>query len=264
MWQPAIVARANDRGLPSVVTDPRTVDDDPSIVHRRAGGNVDGGRLGGNDVDLLVGDRSVEEDRRRLDGIIEEFGNGFDALRNIGPSVTVFGSARFDEGHRYYRLARATAAAFGEAGFAILTGGGPGVMEAANRGARDVGARSIGCTIDLPNEQPTNAYVDSVVEFRHFFARKVMLVRYSQAFVLMPGGFGTLDEVFETATLIQTGKILGFPMVLMGVEFWQPITHFVTASMIREATIDPTDRDLFFATDDPDVAVQHVLARLSG
>lgn len=216
-----------------------------------------------NDVDLLHGDRSADEDRQRLAAILEEFRTGFDALRNIGPCVTVFGSARFGEDHRYYRLARTTAARFGEAGFAIMTGGGPGVMEAANRGASDVGAHSIGCAIELPREQRTNRYIDQVIEFRHFYARKVMLVRYSQAFVLMPGGFGTLDEVFETATLIQTGKILGFPMVLMGVEFWEPITHFVTESMIRESTIDPEDRELFVSTDDPDEAVRYVLAQLS-
>ena len=220
--------------------------------------------MGQNDIDLLHGDRSAEEDDRRLARILDEFRTGFDTLRNIGPCVTFFGSARFGEEHRYYQLARTTAARFGEAGFAIMTGGGPGVMEAANRGATDAGAQSIGCAIELPNEQRTNRYVDHVIDFRHFYARKVMLVRYSQAFVLMPGGFGTLDEVFETATLIQTGKILGFPMVLMGVEFWEPITHFVTESMIREATIDPEDRELFFATDDPDEAVRRVIARLSG
>ena len=239
------------------------MDDGVSQTSQRVGGSVTERRPGQNDVDLLHGDRSTEEDRDRLEGILEEFRTGFDALRNIGPCVTFFGSARFGEEHQYYRLARATAAAFGGAGFAIMTGGGPGVMEAANRGATDVGALSIGCAIDLPREQATNGYVDQVIDFRHFYARKVMLVRYSQAFVLMPGGFGTLDEVFETATLIQTGKILSFPMVLMGVEFWEPITHFVTESLIREATIDAEDRELFYLTDDPDEAVGYVLARLS-
>jgi len=214
------------------------------------------------DLVLRQGDRSREADDARLEVIAEEFRTGFEALRDLGPCVTVFGSARFEEDHRYYRLARRAAASFGEAGFAVMTGGGPGVMEAANRGARDVGALSLGCTIALPNEQTSNPYIDREIRFRHFFARKVMLVRYSQAFVLMPGGFGTLDEVFETATLMQTGIMLDFPLVLMGTGFWNPITHFVTESLLAETTIDEADRRYFYATDEPEAAVDHVTSRL--
>lgn len=215
------------------------------------------------DLELLrPSDRSPGADAERISEITSQFTLGFDALREVGRCVTVFGSARFEPGHRYYELARATGAAFAEAGFAVMTGGGPGIMEAANRGASEAGGRSIGCTIELPFEQGGNPYVDTEVEFHHFFARKVMLVRYAQAFVMMPGGFGTLDELFETATLIQTGKMRGFPMVLMGTEFWDPITEFVTQSLIAEETINPEDRDLFGATDDPDEAVALVRSKL--
>lgn len=207
---------------------------------------------------LRNGDRTTDADAERLAQITAEFERGFDALRDVGPCVTIFGSARFDENHRYYDLTRRTAAAFGSAGFAVMSGGGPGAMEAANRGAREVGARSIGCTIELPFERSGNKYMDTEVSFRYFFARKVCLVRYSQAFILMPGGFGTLDEAFETATLIQTGKMPGFPLVLMGTEFWEPITEFVTESLVRVGTVDPEDRDFFYAADDPSVAVRHV------
>ena len=206
--------------------------------------------------------RSAAEDDERVAIIEHQFREGFETLRDLGRCVTIFGSARFDENHRYYRLARATGAAFADAGFAVMTGGGPGIMEAGNRGAFEAGGRSIGCTIELPHEQQGNPYLDTEVSFRHFFARKVVLVRYSQAFIMMPGGFGTLDELFETATLIQTGKMPGFPMVLMGTEFWNPITHFVTESLMAEQTISPGDRDLFVATDDPEEAVALVRSAL--
>lgn len=215
------------------------------------------------DAKLLRGERSEDVDQERLEEIGREFRDGFAAFRDLGPCVTFFGSARFHDDHRYYQLTRRAAKAFGAAGFTIMTGGGPGLMEAANRGARDAGAPSVGCTIELPNEQAGNPYVDRQVGFRHFFARKVMLVRYSQAFLLMPGGFGTLDEVFETATLIQTGKMPGFPLVLMGTDFWRPITRFVTQSLVREGTIDEDDRHHFHATDDPGEAVAYVQSRLN-
>ena len=207
---------------------------------------------------LRNGERSEEADAHRIAEITAQFERGFSALRDVGPCVTIFGSARFSEEHPFYDLTRRTARAFGDAGFAVMSGGGPGVMEAANRGAREAGALSIGCTIELPFEQSGNQYMDIQVPFQYFFARKVCLVRYSQAFILMPGGFGTLDEVFETATLIQTGKMPGFPLVLMGEEFWDPITSFVTDSLVRMETIDPEDRDFFYATDDPADAVRHV------
>lgn len=212
------------------------------------------------DMDLLQGERTIEADQERLDQIQHEFAQGFEALRDLGPCVTVFGSARFTEDHPYYQLARATGAAFGRAGAAVMTGGGPGIMEAANRGAYEAGARSIGCTIELPHEQSGNPYVDTELRFRYFFSRKVMLTRYAQAYILMPGGFGTLDEMFETATLIQTGKMIDFPLVLMGTEFWTPLTEFVN-QLVTEHTIDDSDPEYFFATDDPEAAVEHVRSR---
>lgn len=190
----------------------------------------------------------------RLLRIMAEFVRGFRRLHFIGPCVTVFGSARFEEDHRYYKLTREVAGQIAKNGFTIMTGGGPGVMEAANRGAKDVGGRSIGCNIVLPVEQEPNPYVDDFVTFRYFFIRKVMLVKYSYAFVAMPGGFGTMDEIFETATLIQTGKILDFPLVLMGLDYWQPLIDFVRGRMIPEKTINPEDATRIILTDDPQEA----------
>ncbi|MGH9884839.1 MAG: TIGR00730 family Rossman fold protein, partial [bacterium] len=166
-----------------------------------------------------------------------EFIRGFRALHFAGPCVTIFGSARFKEGTPYYELARQTGRQVGGAGFTVMTGGGPGLMEAANRGARDAGAFSIGCNIELPSEQQPNAYLDRYVLFRHFFVRKVMLVKYSYAFIALPGGFGTLDEVFEVATLIQNQKIQGFPCVLMGLDYWAPLRAFLEGTMIASGTI---------------------------
>jgi uncharacterized protein (TIGR00730 family) len=190
--------------------------------------------------------------------IFVEFIRGFRALHFVGPCVTVFGSARFPENHRYYELARQVGACLARDGFTVMTGGGPGIMEAANRGAREAGGRSIGCNIELPTEQAPNAYLDRWVTFKHFFVRKVMLVKYSYAFIAMPGGFGTLDEVTEAATLIQTGKIAGFPMVLVGIDFWKPLLDFMRETLVREGTIDPADMDLLFVTDSPEVVVAHV------
>jgi uncharacterized protein (TIGR00730 family) len=186
-----------------------------------------------------------------------EFVRGFRALHFVGPCVTVFGSARFREEHRFYDMARRLGGLLARDGFAVMTGGGPGVMEAANRGAKEAGGRSIGCNIDLPHEQTPNAYLDRWVTFRHFFVRKVMLVKYSYAFIAMPGGFGTLDEMTEAATLIQTGKISHFPLVLMGVEFWKPLLDFMRGTLIKEGTIGPGDVD-FYVTDSPEEAAAHV------
>jgi hypothetical protein len=190
--------------------------------------------------------------------IFVEFIRGFRALHFVGPCVTVFGSARFPETHRYYDLARRVGACLARDGFTVMTGGGPGIMEAANRGAKEAGGRSIGCNIELPQEQTPNPYLDRWVTFKHFFVRKVMLVKYSYAFIAMPGGFGTLDEVTEAATLIQTDKIGGFPMVLMGTEFWKPLLDFMHGTLTREGTIDAGDMDLFFVTDSPEEAAAHV------
>jgi hypothetical protein len=169
--------------------------------------------------------------------------------------VTVFGSARFEADHPYYELGREVGARLARRGFAVMTGGGPGIMEAANRGAREAGGRSIGCNIELPHEQRANPYVDHVITFRHFYVRKVMLVKYSYAFIALPGGFGTLDEVFEIATLVQTGKVKEFPIVLVGREYWQPLTGFVRNRLLVEGAIDPGDEQRLQVTDSPEEAV---------
>lgn len=187
--------------------------------------------------------------------IFGEFMKGFRALHFVGPCVTVFGSARFDQTHRYYALAREMGKRIAGMGLTVMTGGGPGVMEAANRGAKEGGGLSLGCNITLPMEQKPNPYLDRWIEFRYFFVRKVMLVKYSQAFVVLPGGFGTLDEVFETATLVQTGKIRHFPIVLMGTEFWRPVIEVLRTRFVGEGTISNHDLDLLTLTDDPEYAV---------
>jgi len=184
-----------------------------------------------------------------------EFLRGFEALDFAGRCVTVFGSARFDEDHAYYQMARNLGRRLAEEGFVVMTGGGPGIMEAANRGAKEAGGLSLGCNIQLPMEQKPNPYLDRFVEFEHFFVRKVMLVKYSCAFVVMPGGFGTLDEMFETLTLIQCHKIDQFPMVAMGTAFWGAIREFVSKSLVAENTISPKDLDLIRVTDSVDDVV---------
>jgi uncharacterized protein (TIGR00730 family) len=190
--------------------------------------------------------------------IFGELMHGFRALHFVGPCVTVFGSARFQEGHPYYALARDVGARLSRAGFTVMTGGGPGVMEAANRGAKDAGGYSVGCNIELPQEQRPNPYLDRWITFRHFFVRKLMLVKYSYAFLALPGGFGTLDEIFEVATLIQTEKIKQFPLVLMGREFWRPLLDFLRTRFVAEATIDPADYDRLLVTDSAEEAVRSV------
>lgn len=204
---------------------------------------------------FLKGSRGRSEELASAGRIFLEFVHGFAALSIQQPCVTIFGSARFSEGHRYYELARKMGRALAEAGFAVITGGGQGIMEAANRGAKEGGGPSIGCTIQLPKEQQPNPYLDRFVQFEHFFVRKVMLVKYSRAFVVMPGGLGTLDEVFEAATLIQTRKIESFPIVAMGGEFWQSMREFIRGTLVAEGTIDPTDLDLVTLTDSVDEAV---------
>jgi uncharacterized protein (TIGR00730 family) len=180
-----------------------------------------------------------------------EFVAGFDALATVGPAVTIFGSARTPRTDPMYGVAVATARRLGRAGFAIITGGGPGIMEAANRGARESKARSIGCGIELPHEQGLNAFVDEAVNFRYFFVRKTMFVKYATAFVIFPGGFGTLDELFEALTLIQTGKIRNFPIILVGCAFWQAMLDWIKASLLTEGKVSPHDLDLMTCTDDP-------------
>jgi uncharacterized protein (TIGR00730 family) len=172
----------------------------------------------------------------------------------------VFGSARFGDGHPTYALARSVGSALAREGFVVMTGGGPGVMEAANRGAKDAGGFSVGCNIILPREQAANAYLDRLVTFRYFFVRKVMLVKYSYGFIALPGGFGTLDEIFETATLVQTGKIRNFPIVLVGSEFWAPLLDFLRSKLLVASTIDAEDLNRLVVTDSAEEAAAHIRA----
>jgi uncharacterized protein (TIGR00730 family) len=210
---------------------------------------------------FLLGPLLRREELAFLWRIFRDLFRGLRALHFLGRCVTVFGSARFPEEHRYYALAREVGRRLAEAGFTVMTGGGPGIMEAANRGAREGGGPSVGCNIELPHEQHPNPYLDLFVEFRYFFVRKVMLVKYSTAFVVMPGGFGTMDEIFETATLIQTGKIRGFPVVLVGKDYWAPLVGFIE-EMVREGTVSAAESHVLTVTDDPEHAVAAVLAAI--
>jgi uncharacterized protein (TIGR00730 family) len=205
---------------------------------------------------FLSGSREHPEELASAGRVFLEFVRGFQRLGTLGRCVTVFGSARFPEEHDYYELARQVGQRLAREGFTVMTGGGPGIMEAANRGAKEAGGLSIGCNVQLPMEQKPNPYLDRFVEFEHFFVRKVMLVKYFQAFIVMPGGFGTLDEVFETATLMQTNKIESFPIVGMGSRFWGSLNTFVQEALLPEGTISPSDLDLFQATDSVDEAVR--------
>lgn len=190
-------------------------------------------------------------DAERIRDIAAEFARGFDALAEVGPAVTVFGSARTPRSHPHYALAREVGACLGGGGYAVITGGGAGLMEAANRGARDVGAKSIGCNIELPREQQLNAYVDIGLRFRHFFARKVMFVRYACAFVICPGGFGTLDEMFEALTLIQTMTIRHFPVILVGDGEWDGLIAWLRSRALADGRIDAADLDVLRVVEHP-------------
>lgn len=206
---------------------------------------------------FLAGPRSRRHELRTVARVAAEFIGGFRRLHFVGPAVTVFGSARTAEGDPDYALARSMGAALSELGFAVITGGGPGIMEAANRGAKDVDGQSIGCTIQLPREQVSNPYLDVAIDFRYFFVRKVMLVKYSYAFVVMPGGFGTVDEWFEALTLIQTAKIHEFPVVVMGVDYWSSIVEQLE-TMVGYGMIARSDLDLLLVTDSVEEAVAHI------
>jgi len=190
--------------------------------------------------------------------VFRELVRGFRVLHFVGPCVTVFGSARFDETHPYYELARRTGAALANAGFTVMTGGGPGVMEAANRGAREAGGGSVGCNIVLPAEQKPNPYLDRFVECRYFFVRKVLLAKYSYAFIAAPGGFGTLDELAEVLVLIQTHKMKAFPVVLLGAEYCTGLVGFFRETLLARSTISHEDLDRLIITDDPDEAAQAI------
>jgi uncharacterized protein (TIGR00730 family) len=201
----------------------------------------------------------TRSDPWRVMRITSEFVEGFDALSDVQKGVTIFGSARTGPDDEMYTAARETARLLAEQGFAILTGAGPGIMEAANRGAKDGGGHSVGCNIELPFEQGANPYVDTLVNFRYFFVRKTMFIKYSNAFIIFPGGFGTLDELFEALTLIQTGKIYQFPVVLFGTHYWAGLVRWMTSRMVAEGKISPGDLDLLLLTDDPREAAQAVM-----
>lgn len=212
-----------------------------------------------NEHHFLYGPRGRLADGLELSRIAWDFICGFRALHGIGACVTVFGSARYAPEHRYYHLARETGAALARAGFTVMTGGGPGIMEAANLGAWENHGRSIGVNIQLPHEQKPNPYLDVWLNFRYFHVRKVMLIKYSCAFVVLPGGFGTMDEIYDTTTLIQTGKIADFPVVIMGRDYWAPLLAFMHDHMLAEGLIDHEDLDRLSVTDSPEEATSWIL-----
>ena len=206
---------------------------------------------------FLAGPQDRTSELLRVGRIAAEFIRGFRALHFVGPCVTVFGSTHFTEGHPYYELGREVGRELAHAGFTVMTGGGPGIMEAANRGAKEAGGRSVGCNIRLPHEQRPNAYLDHWITFQHFYVRKVMLVKYSYAFIALPGGLGTLDEVLETATLVQTGKIKDFPVVLLPSKFWTPFGSLMQ-TLVSEGTIDEADLEHLQIMDSPAAAAAHI------
>jgi len=206
---------------------------------------------------LLQGADDLLADFDRAYHVFQSIVSSCRALYDIGPAVTIFGSARLGEAHPYYKLARDMGRALAQAGYAVLTGGGLGIMEAANRGAQEEGGLSIGCNIRLPQEQQPNPYLDRTLNFDYFFVRKIMLRKYSCAFVLMPGGIGTLDEIFETATLIQTGKLPPFPIILMGKEYWHPVQAAIQKVMFEAGTFQAREVGVMM-TDSPMQAVAHI------
>jgi uncharacterized protein (TIGR00730 family) len=212
---------------------------------------------GTSDRVLLSGPQSRAAEFLMLGRAMRDFLRGFRVLHFVGPCVTVFGSARFGETHPYYETAREVGRRVSGLGFTVMTGGGPGLMEAANRGARDAGGRSVGCNIELPHEQDANPYLDRWISCHYFFVRKVLLFKYSYAFVALPGGLGTLDELCEALTLIQTGKIRMFPVVLIGTQYWAPFVSLIRG-MIAQGAVSARDLDLLLVTDDLDEATRHL------
>ena len=209
------------------------------------------------EIQFLEGPRSRWEDFKFVVKVAVEFIRGFRMLHFVGPCVTVFGSARYGEDSPYYDLTRKISAEIAKLGYTIMTGGGPGIMEAANRGAKDVGGKSVGCNIVLPMEQEPNPYLDNWVDIRYFFVRKTLLIKYSYAFVIMPGGFGTLDELFESMTLIQTQKIKDFPVIIFCKDYHKDLIEHIER-MKERRTISPEDMDLFLVTDSIDEALAHI------
>jgi uncharacterized protein (TIGR00730 family) len=248
------------RTPPSQGTSPRT-----SGAHRTIDTSIRDSIVLTEDAKLLQppGRRQkdfTQTDPWRVMRIMGEFIEGFDVLASVDKAVAVFGSARTGPDDPMYQAAQETARLLASAGYAIITGAGPGIMEAANKGAKIGGGRSIGCNIELPFEQGTNPYVDTAVNFRYFFVRKTMFVKYSNAYIIFPGGFGTLDELFEALTLIQTGKINQFPVILFGRHYWAGLVRWLNARALGERKISPGDMDLFLLTDDPREAADAVVA----
>ncbi len=200
----------------------------------------------------------AESDTWRVFRIMAEFVEGFETLAQIGPAVSIFGSARTPSDHEYYEIARRTGRLLAEAGFAVITGGGPGIMEAGNRGAKEAGGQSIGLNIMLPHEQHANPHVTVQMDFHYFFARKMMFVKYANAFVVFPGGFGTMDEFFEALTLIQTDKVVHFPVYLFGSKYWKGLVDWLRESMLAHGAINEWDLDIFKLTDDPEEIVRDI------
>jgi uncharacterized protein (TIGR00730 family) len=207
---------------------------------------------------LRVPAADEEQDDVRLDRIRAEIDAGFDALRDIDDGVSVFGSARIEEGHRWYELCRETGSCLARHGFTVITGGGPGLMEAANRGAAEAGGLSVGLNIELPHEQHANPYLNRSLNFHYFFARKLMFVRYARAFVIFPGGFGTLDEMFESLTLIQTHRIQHFPTILVDSQHWKPLLDWIDEGLEDKGMIAPADKELLVTADTPEEVCDHV------
>ncbi|MFN2614930.1 MAG: TIGR00730 family Rossman fold protein [Actinomycetota bacterium] len=226
-----------------LVTPPTTVTEDLRLLERKR--------------------ESPQDDTWRTLRIMSEFVDGFDALAHVPPAISIFGSARVADGHPAYDAAREVGSQAARAGFAVITGGGPGVMEAANRGCKEAGGLSIGCNIELPFEQGMNRYVELGIDFRYFFVRKMMFVKYAEGFVVFPGGFGTLDELFESLTLIQTGKVIHFPVVLYGSAYWDGLVGWLKERVLNERMVSPEDLDIFKVCDDRDAVIEHIQAVLA-
>ena len=237
-----------------------------STPERRFGSvTLRGGAIRATTADQHLLDSRARADWKQKDAwralrILSEFVDGFDTLSDLPPAVSVFGSARAKPDSVDVELAERLGGALARAGYAVITGGGPGVMSAANKGAREAGGLSVGLGIELPYEQGLNAYVELGIDFRYFFARKTMFVKYAQAFCVLPGGFGTMDELFEALTLVQTGKVTRFPVVLLGTSYWQGLIDWLRGTMQAEGKIGVEDLDLLFVTDDVDEAVRHIQA----
>ncbi len=255
-----------DRGADAPADDERPAKRRKSNGYRRGPVLLRGGQIPATTSDqrlLSPAERTtwLHDDPWRVMRIQSEFVEGFGALAEVGPAVSVFGSARTVKGDPEYALARRIAAGLVRAGYAVITGGGPGIMEAANRGAAEEGGKSIGLGIELPHEQGINKWVNLGINFRYFFARKTMFVKYAEGFVVLPGGFGTLDELFEALTLVQTHKVTGFPIVLVGTQFWSGLIDWMRDALAARGLISPGDVELLNLTDDPDEAVRIVVER---